>query len=66
LLRAHGIASRRPRDECRLLDLLAAEQAHAIAALPWPGRAPSPSPTSHRHGSPEFIDTCVTNVDPGP
>jgi Putative transposase/Transposase zinc-binding domain len=35
------------------LDLLAAEQAQAIATLPWPDRAPSPSPTSHRSA---FLD----------
>jgi hypothetical protein len=35
------------------LDLLAAEQAQAITALPWPDRAPPPKPTSHRSA---FLD----------
>jgi len=42
------------------LDLLAAEQAHATTALPWPDRAPPPKPTSHRSA---FLDGYSLRAD---
>jgi hypothetical protein len=42
------------------LDLLAAEQAQAITALPWPDRPPPPKPTSRRSA---FLDGYSLHAD---
>jgi hypothetical protein len=48
------------RGDAEPLDLLAAEQAQAITALPWPDRPPPPKPTSRRSA---FLDGYSLHAD---